>query len=115
MRVGGFSPSPLTKKGSACVIHSLPAMSDVHCWACYVLGRGVQVKLVWYYNNAMGRPNKKKFIARNKAYHGSTIASASLTGLAPLHSRYHEGAAFASQAGRKEPATDVPALPFLPM
>lgn len=24
----------------------------------------LQVKLVWYYNNALGRPNKKKFIAR---------------------------------------------------
>ncbi|RRT56687.1 hypothetical protein B296_00044105, partial [Ensete ventricosum] len=28
----------------------------------------LQVKLVWYYNNALGRPNKKKFIARSKAY-----------------------------------------------
>jgi hypothetical protein len=27
----------------------------------------LQVKLVWYYNNALGRPNKKKFIARTKA------------------------------------------------
>ncbi|KAJ0982363.1 hypothetical protein J5N97_010618 [Dioscorea zingiberensis] len=26
-----------------------------------------QVKLVWYYNNALGKPNKKKFIARTKA------------------------------------------------
>ncbi|KVI08512.1 Aminotransferase class-III [Cynara cardunculus var. scolymus] len=39
-----------------------------------------QVKLVWYYNNALGRPNKKKFIARSKAYHGSTLISASLSG-----------------------------------
>ncbi|KAK4355798.1 hypothetical protein RND71_024769 [Anisodus tanguticus] len=38
-----------------------------------------QVKLVWYYNNALGRPNKKKFIARAKAYHGSTLISASET------------------------------------
>lgn len=43
-----------------------------------------QVKLVWYYNNALGRPNKKKFIARNKSYHGSTLVSASLTGLPGL-------------------------------
>eukprot|EP00243_Klebsormidium_subtile_P010209 TRINITY_DN539_c0_g1_i1.p1 TRINITY_DN539_c0_g1~~TRINITY_DN539_c0_g1_i1.p1 ORF type:complete len:498 (-),score=111.90 TRINITY_DN539_c0_g1_i1:278-1771(-) len=47
-----------------------------------------QVKLVWYYNNAMGRPNKKKFIARKKAYHGSTLISASLTGLTPLHGSF---------------------------
>jgi 4-aminobutyrate---pyruvate transaminase len=40
-----------------------------------------QVKLVWYYNNALGRPKKKKIIARIKGYHGVTIASASLTGL----------------------------------
>ncbi|RXH90217.1 hypothetical protein DVH24_032574 [Malus domestica] len=26
-----------------------------------------QVKLVWYYNNALGRPDKKKFIARHKS------------------------------------------------
>ncbi|KAI7747986.1 hypothetical protein M8C21_027910 [Ambrosia artemisiifolia] len=39
-----------------------------------------QVKLVWYYNNALGRPNKKKIIARTKSYHGSTLISASLSG-----------------------------------
>jgi 4-aminobutyrate--pyruvate transaminase len=41
-----------------------------------------QVKLVWYMNNALGRPRKKKIISRRKAYHGVTIAAASLTGLA---------------------------------
>src|SRR5215470_8846884 len=41
-----------------------------------------QVKLVWYMNNALGRPRKKKIISRIKAYHDITIASASLTGLA---------------------------------
>ncbi|UEM19351.1 aspartate aminotransferase family protein [Skermanella mucosa] len=43
------------------------------------------VKLVWYYNNALGRPNKKKIIARQKGYHGVTVAAASLTGLPHLH------------------------------
>ena len=43
------------------------------------------VKLVWYYNNAVGRPKKKKIISRTKAYHGVTVASASLTGLANNH------------------------------
>ncbi len=43
------------------------------------------VKLVWYYNNALGRPNKKKIIARIKGYHGVTVASASLTGLPNNH------------------------------
>jgi len=40
-----------------------------------------QIKLVWYMNNALGRPAKKKIISRLKAYHGVTVASASLTGL----------------------------------
>jgi 4-aminobutyrate---pyruvate transaminase len=43
------------------------------------------VKLIWYYNNALGRPNKKKIISRMRAYHGVTIASASLTGLQNNH------------------------------
>ncbi|MDR6951300.1 4-aminobutyrate--pyruvate transaminase [Ancylobacter sp. 3268] len=40
------------------------------------------IKFVWYYNNALGRPEKKKFISREGAYHGITLAAASLTGLA---------------------------------
>jgi 4-aminobutyrate--pyruvate transaminase len=43
------------------------------------------VKMVWYYNNALGRPNKKKIIARTKGYHGVTVAAASLTGLPNNH------------------------------
>lgn len=44
-----------------------------------------QVKLIWYMNNALGRPKKKKIIARLKGYHGVTVASASLTGLPNNH------------------------------
>ncbi|MGL4636248.1 MAG: aspartate aminotransferase family protein [Beijerinckiaceae bacterium] len=44
-----------------------------------------QIKLIWYYNNALGRPKKKKIISRLKGYHGVTIASASLTGLPNNH------------------------------
>jgi len=43
------------------------------------------VKLVWYYNNARGRHRKKKIISRLRGYHGITVASASLTGLATAH------------------------------
>ncbi|XP_042010283.1 gamma aminobutyrate transaminase 1, mitochondrial-like [Salvia splendens] len=53
-----------------------------------------QVKLVWYYNNALGRPNKKKFIARSKSYHGSTLISASLSGLPALHQKFDLPAPF---------------------
>ncbi|HIJ37565.1 MAG TPA: aspartate aminotransferase family protein [Rhodospirillaceae bacterium] len=44
------------------------------------------IKLVWYFNNAVGRPQKKKIIARRRAYHGVTVAAASLTAL-PANSR----------------------------
>ena len=43
------------------------------------------VKMVWYYNNALGRRDKKKIIARMGGYHGVTVASASLTGLPGNH------------------------------
>ena len=39
------------------------------------------IKLVWYYNNALGRSEKKKIISRQRGYHGVTVASGSLTGL----------------------------------
>ncbi|EME68996.1 aminotransferase [Paramagnetospirillum caucaseum] len=39
------------------------------------------VKLIHYRSNALGKPDKKKIIARDKAYHGVTVATASLTGL----------------------------------
>jgi 4-aminobutyrate---pyruvate transaminase len=47
-----------------------------------------QIKLVRYYNNVIGRPHKKKIIARHKAYHGVTLATAGLTGLAPFHAHF---------------------------
>jgi 4-aminobutyrate---pyruvate transaminase len=43
------------------------------------------VKMVRYYNNARGRPRKKKIISRVKAYHGVTVAAGSLTGLPNNH------------------------------
>ena len=43
------------------------------------------IKLIWYYNNALGRPEKKKIISRHRAYHGITVATGSLTGLSAIH------------------------------
>jgi 4-aminobutyrate--pyruvate transaminase len=43
------------------------------------------MKLARYYNNALGRPNKKKFIARTSSYHGTSLATARLTGIARNH------------------------------
>ena len=46
------------------------------------------LKLIWYRANAMGQPQKKKVIAREKGYHGVTIAAASLTGLPVNHQSF---------------------------
>jgi 4-aminobutyrate--pyruvate transaminase len=43
------------------------------------------IKMIWYRSNALGQPHRKKLISRMRAYHGVTVASASLTGLANNH------------------------------
>ena len=46
------------------------------------------VKLVWYYNNILGRPEKKKIVSRWRGYHGSGLVTGSLTGLALFHEKF---------------------------
>ena len=46
------------------------------------------VKLVWYYNNILGRPEKKKIISRWRGYHGSGLVTGSLTGLELFHKKF---------------------------
>ncbi|WP_230533959.1 aspartate aminotransferase family protein [Microvirga roseola] len=46
------------------------------------------LKLVWYVNNVLGRPEKKKIISRWRGYHGSGLMSGSLTGLAAFHNLF---------------------------
>lgn len=46
------------------------------------------IKLVWYYNNILGRPKKKKIISRWRGYHGSGLMTGSLTGLELFHNKF---------------------------
>ncbi len=46
------------------------------------------IKLVWYYNNVLGRPAKKKIISRWRGYHGSGLMTGSLTGLELFHKKF---------------------------
>ena len=53
---------------------------------CFFVNSGSEavdtaIKMAWYYNNSLGRTKKKTIIARQRAYHGVTIAAGSLTGL----------------------------------
>jgi 4-aminobutyrate--pyruvate transaminase len=56
-------------------------MSKAHFTSSGSEANDLAIKMIWYYNNALGRPQKKKIISRQRAYHGVSIASASLTGL----------------------------------
>ncbi|MEL6584566.1 MAG: aminotransferase [Pseudomonadota bacterium] len=66
----------------------LPGMERVFYQSSGSEANETQVKLAWYYNNALGRPEKKKIISRVKGYHGVTIVSASLTGLPYNHKSF---------------------------
>jgi len=46
------------------------------------------IKLIWYYNNVLGRPEKKKIISRWRGYHGSGLMTGSLTGLELFHKQF---------------------------
>ncbi len=46
------------------------------------------VKLVWYVNNILGRPEKKKIVSRWRGYHGSGLMTGSLTGLELFHKKF---------------------------
>jgi L-2,4-diaminobutyrate transaminase len=46
------------------------------------------ITLIWYYNNILGRPEKKKIIARWRGYHGSGLMTGSLTGLDLFHKKF---------------------------
>jgi len=47
-----------------------------------------QAKLVWYYNNVRGKPEKKKIISRWRGYHGGSVVSGSMTGLPVFHKAF---------------------------
>lgn len=46
------------------------------------------IKLIWYYFNILGQPEKKKIISRWRGYHGSGLMSGSLTGLDLFHKKF---------------------------
>ena len=46
------------------------------------------IKMLRYYFNAIGKPEKYKIISRERAYHGVSVAAACLTGLAANHTHF---------------------------
>ncbi len=71
------------------IIDRAPAnMSKVYFGLSGSDANETNVKLVWYYNNILGRPEKKKIISRWRGYHGSGLMTGSLTGLDLFHKKF---------------------------
>lgn len=70
------------------LIKMAPGMSKVYYGMSGSDANESQLKIVWYYNNARGKPEKKKIISRDRGYHGSSVASGSLTGLPLFHAHF---------------------------
>lgn len=49
------------------------------------LANDTAIKIIHYYFNQLGKPNKKKVISRQLAYHGSTYLAHTLTGITSTH------------------------------
>ncbi len=71
------------------IIERAPAhMSRVYFGLSGSDANETNIKLVWYYNNILGRPGKKKIISRWRGYHGSGVMTGSLTGLELFHKAF---------------------------
>lgn len=74
---------------SKMIIDRAPAhMSRVYFGLSGSDANETNIKLIWYYNNVLGRPEKKKIISRWRGYHGSGIMTGSLTGLDVFHNAF---------------------------
>ncbi|KAA0968111.1 aspartate aminotransferase family protein [Aureimonas fodinaquatilis] len=74
---------------SKMIIDRAPAnMSRVYFGLSGSDANETNIKLIWYYNNVLGRPEKKKIISRWRGYHGSGIMTGSLTGLELFHNAF---------------------------
>ncbi|WP_274630101.1 aspartate aminotransferase family protein [Arvimicrobium flavum] len=71
------------------IIDRAPAgMSKVYFGLSGSDANETNIKLIWYYNNVLGRPEKKKIISRWRGYHGSGVMTGSLTGLHLFHNAF---------------------------
>jgi L-2,4-diaminobutyrate transaminase len=81
----GHSNEPATQLADRLVRMAPANISKVFFGLSGSDANDTNVKLIWYYNNAIGRPAKKKIIGRDRGYHGGTVMGSSLSGLAVIH------------------------------
>ena len=84
----GSSNEPLIRLSDRVLRLAPPSMSKIYYGLSGSDANETQVKIAWYYNNVLGRPRKKKIIARERAYHGATVMAGSLTGLPRFHASF---------------------------
>jgi len=84
----GHSNEPVIKLSEKILKWAGPDMKRVFYGLSGSDANETQAKLVWYYNNVLGRPQKKKIISRHRGYHGATVISGSMTGLPFYHTAF---------------------------
>jgi len=84
----GHSHDPLIRLSERLIRMAPKGMSKVYYGSSGSDANETQCKLVWYYNNILGRPEKKKIISRHRGYHGSSVVSGSMTGLPVFHNAF---------------------------
>jgi L-2,4-diaminobutyrate transaminase len=84
----GMSSDVVAECAEALLARAPVPMSRVFFGASGSDANETQLKLIWVYNNLRGKPEKKKIIARWNSYHGSGVATASLTGLPGMHNLF---------------------------
>jgi L-2,4-diaminobutyrate transaminase len=84
----GIANEPAIRLADRVLQWAPPGMSKVFFGNSGSDANDTNMKLVWYYNNLLGRPHKKKIISRERAYHGVTIGAGSLTGLTYCHDAF---------------------------
>ena len=82
---GNFSNEPMIRLSERLLKIAPPGIARVVFASSGSEANDTQIKIIRRYNNLLGRPAKKKIIARLSSYHGSTVASGSLSGLPMMH------------------------------
>lgn len=84
----GHSNEPVIRLSERVLSMAPEGMSKIYYGMSGSDANETQIKLVWYYNNILGRENKKKIISRHRGYHGSGLMTGSLTGLDVFHKAF---------------------------
>ena len=84
----GHSSEPAIRLARMIIERAPRGMSHVYFGLSGSDANETNIKLVWYYNNILGRPEKKKIISRWRGYHGSGVMTGSLTGLDVFHNAF---------------------------